>query len=262
MIHVAVNGALGRTGSRVIALLRDAGNCSLAGALEKRDHPDIGRDVGEILGLGHLGVDLGADIPDRAEVLIDFSLPEGSLERLEECVRRGIPMIIGTTGFDETARATIRAASKKIPLLLSSNMSVGANLMRKLAVLAVGSLGDDCEIEIVEAHHRFKRDAPSGTALMLADALASARDKTLEETAVYGRKGITGPRAPGEIAIHAIRLGDIVGEHSVLFGTPGERLEIAHTVYSRDAFASGALMATRFILGASPGLYTMESVMR
>ena len=261
MINVGISGAMGRMGMQLVRLVHDDPELKLAAALEYDGHPALGRDVGLEHGAGALGVSLASEMPAGVDVLIDFSTPEGTAKHLDACVANGSALLIGTTGI-ESLKAKLEAASTKIAVLASPNMSVGVNLMFTVAAQIARSLGLDYDIEIIEAHHRFKKDAPSGTALRIAEKIAAATDRTLQDDAVYGRHGKPIDRNKGEIGIHAVRGGDIVGEHTVVYATLGERMELKHVAHSRETFARGALRAAKFLHGKKPGMYEMADVLR
>lgn len=264
MINIIVSGACGRMGGRIIALSKEYEGIRLIGALEHREHRDIGRDIGEITGIGNIGIRVSSDIDDikgKADVLIEFSNPEASLEHLSIASQRGIAMVIGTTGFSKEDISEIESHTSKIPCVLAPNMSVGINLLLKVVKDIARVLGDDYDIEIIEAHHRLKKDAPSGTALKIAETIANTLNRNLDEVGVYARKGIIGERSRKEIGIQTIRAGDIVGEHTILFGGLGERIEITHKASSRDTFARGALRASLWVVNQKPGLYDMQDVL-
>lgn len=263
-MKLVMNGALGRMGRRIIALASDAADIQVAGAVEYAGHPDIGRDAGEIIGIGSIGVPVTDDLRsavESADVVVDFSWPDTILKTAELCGNTRTPLVVGTTGLKTDERATFGRLVAAIPCVLAPNMSVGVNLLFKLAAETASILGDDYDVEITEIHHRFKKDAPSGTANRLAEIIAEALGRDIEHQARYGRKGITGERTPEEIGIHAVRTGDVVGEHTVSFGTIGERIELVHKAHSRDALAQGALRAARFIVTALPGIYDMQDVL-
>ncbi len=258
MTTIAVNGAAGRMGRRVIAIAAEEGNDPVAAALVRPGDPRIGQDAGVVAGTGPIGVPLSAAIPAGAKVeaAIDFSDPDASARFVAQCLERSIPVVVATTGFHEKARERFEEASKFIPVFLAPNLSVGVALVARLVADAARALGLDADVEIVESHHRKKKDSPSGTALHLARAVADARGQALGDVANYGRYGFSGADRPrGEIAIHALRLGDVVGEHTVSFGFGAERIEIGHKAHSRDVFARGALRAAAFVARAGPGLY-------
>lgn len=257
MIKIAVNGAAGRMGARILELAgADTKNYRITGAFE---HPDS-----IYLGSSVAGVKirpLGAEALQNMDVLIDFSTPSGTLQCVRAVRQAGKRLVIGTTGLDETDLEKVRLLSKKTAVLFSPNMSLGANFLFELARLAARALKNGYDIEIIEAHHRLKKDAPSGTAKKLAEVIAETRGWDLKKAARYGRKGLIGARSGEEIGIHVIRGGDIVGEHTVLFSGPGEKIEIAHTALSRDTFARGALLASEFIAKKKTGLYGMADVL-
>ena len=258
----AVNGACGRMGKMIVRLIADDGELSLGAALEASDHPKLGEDVGTLVGLPRaLDVLLTDDLDREVDVMIDFSLPAGTERCLDRCVEWKIPMVIGTTGLDERRTGKVHAAAEIIPVVFAPNMSAGVNVLLRLAGEVARALGEDYDVEIVEVHHRFKKDAPSGTALKLAEAIADARGRDLKEVALFGREGAVGERPRGVIGIHAVRAGDIVGEHTIIFSTLGERVELTHRASSRETFARGALRAAKFVLGKKPGLYTMQDVL-
>ena len=262
-MKLVMNGALGRMGQRILTLAAKDPDFEITGSVDY-DNDSIGRDIGEIIGIGALGVavtnDLSQTLAD-ADVVIDFTWPDVILKTAEICGRSSVPLVMGTTGLQKEQLGEFRGSVASIPCVLAPNMSVGVNLLFKLAGEAAAILGDDYDVEITEAHHRFKKDAPSGTANRLAEIIADALDRNLGEQARYGRHGLTGERTQKEIGIHALRIGDVVGEHTVSFGTIGERVELVHKAQSRDAFAKGALRAARFVCNARPGLYDMQDVL-
>jgi len=262
MIHVAINGAAGRMGRRLINFVHGEEDMTLAAALEWEGCEILGTDAGEAAGCGALGVKITADWPGPADVLIDFTSPAGTLARLDEAVKKKAALMIGTTGCTESEDALIAKAAEKVPVLHAPNTSVGVNLLFDLVGQVAGALGEDYDIEIVEAHHRFKKDAPSGTALRLAENICAATGRTVAKDLVHGRQGITGARTSKEIGMHAVRAGDIVGEHTVAFCTLGERIELTHRAHTRDTFARGAIRAARFLAGKNPGMYTMADVLK
>jgi len=235
----------------------------LHGALDRSDSPVIGRDAGEILGQ-RCGVTVSADVAASvkgADVLIDFTRPEGTLVHLDACLRHGVRMVIGTTGFNTEQKHRLVDASRTIPIVFAPNMSVGVNVLLRLLEVAAQALGDDYDVEVIEAHHRHKVDAPSGTALRMGEVLAKALNRNLADVAVYGREGVTGERNAKTIGFATIRGGDIVGDHTALFAGTGERIEITHKASSRTTFAQGALRAAAWLVGRSPGLYDMHDVL-
>jgi 4-hydroxy-tetrahydrodipicolinate reductase len=251
-------------GSRIIHLIAADAGFRLEGAVEQKAHPAVGKDAGEPAGCGPTDVRITDRIEEamgKAQVLIDFSTPAATMEYLKTAAGKGCPMVIGTTGFSKEQTAQISAQSKKIPCVLSPNMSVGVNLMFRLVGDLAKRAGREYDLEIIEAHHRHKKDAPSGTALRLAEALADGIGMALSEAAVYERHGITGERKPHTIGIQAIRAGDIIGEHTVIFGGLGERIEIKHVAQSRDNFARGAIKAAQWVVNQKAGLYNMMDVL-
>jgi len=261
MIRVGVTGVCGRMGSRVAALVREAKDMQLASAIERPSHPRIGAPVSDVIGGGPLPLVVSPKIGEGLDVIIDFSSPEATVGFAEECARRRVALVSGTTGLDEEQVRRLRAAAAIIPCLWSPNMSVGVNVLFRLTEQVAKALGDEYDVEIVEMHHRFKKDAPSGTAKRLAEKVAAGLGRNLEACAVYGREGLVGERRPEEIGIHAVRGGDVVGDHMIIFSTLGERIELVHRAHSRDVFAHGALRAARFIVGKSPGMYEMADVL-
>lgn len=264
-IALAVSGARGRMGSRILTLASQDSDFRVTAALETEGHPDLGKDIGELLGLGKNGVKLSSSAGAalrQSDLLIEFTTPQATVAHLKECVSAGKPIVIGTTGLSEKEMGELQAASKKIPVLLSPNMSVGVNLLFELVQDAARRLGPSYEVEIVETHHRGKKDSPSGTAKRLAELIAEAHKLSLEKVAMYGRKGIADSRPPSQIGIHSVRAGDVVGDHTVIFATEGERLEFTHRASSRDTFALGALRAARFLVGKKPGLYSLRDVLQ
>lgn len=264
MADVVVAGAAGRMGSRLVALLQQEAEFRLVAALEAPGHPALGRDAGESAGIGRLSVPITAD-PDavlgKDRILIEFSVPEASLAHVRVVARQGGRAVIGTTGFTAPQREELAHLGKDTPLLVSPNMSVAVNVAFRVLADMARMLGDDYDVEIVETHHRFKKDAPSGTALRMAEVVAQALGRDLAKTAVYDRHDKHVERTRKEIGVAALRSGDVVGEHTVSFGSLGERLELTHRAHSRDNFARGALRAARFIASAPPGLYSMQDVL-
>jgi 4-hydroxy-tetrahydrodipicolinate reductase len=261
--RVAVAGASGRMGHMLIEAIRSAPDCVLAGALDMPSSPAIGNDAAAFLGHAS-GVPVTADLArglDHAEVLIDFTRPEGTLAHLKVCRERGVKMVIGTTGFTDAQKAEIAEAAKDIAIVMAPNMSVGVNVTLKLLEMAARALSTGYDIEVIEAHHRHKVDAPSGTALKMGEVIAAALGRDLKECAVYAREGVTGERDPSTIGFSAIRGGDIVGDHTVLFAGTGERIEITHKSASRATYAQGSLRAVRFLAGQDKGLFDMFDVL-
>jgi 4-hydroxy-tetrahydrodipicolinate reductase len=262
-MKIAVAGASGRMGRMLIEAIRNAPDAQLAGALDVPGAPGVGADASAFLGQDS-GVkivsELAAGLAD-AQFLIDFTRPEGTLAHLEYCAAHGIRMIIGTTGFDAAGKAAIAAAAEKTAIVFAPNMSVGVNVTMKLLELAAKNFSEGYDIEIIEAHHRHKVDAPSGTALQMGEVVAKALGRDLNEVGVFAREGVTGPRDPSSIGFATIRGGDIVGDHTVLFAGIGERIEISHKSSSRASYASGSLRAARFLAGRERGLFDMQDVL-
>jgi 4-hydroxy-tetrahydrodipicolinate reductase len=261
--RVAVAGASGRMGHMLIEAIRASGDCQLAGALDVAASPAIGNDAAAFLGHAS-GVAVSADLRAglaNAQVLIDFTRPEGTLAHIKLCRELGVNAVIGTTGFDESQKAQIADAARDIAIMMAPNMSVGVNVTMKLLEMAAKALSTGYDIEIIEAHHRHKVDAPSGTALKMGEVIAGALGRDLKECAVYAREGVTGPRDPSSIGFAAIRGGDIVGDHTVLFAGTGERIEITHKSASRATYAQGSLRAVRFLAGKKKGLFDMFDVL-
>jgi len=251
-------------GLSIIECMAQSKDFTLVGAVTRPDDPALGEDAGTCAGLGPLGVVLTDDPRqgvDQANVAIDFTLP-GALEaNLAACVQAGTPAVIGTTGLESRHLSALEQAAREIPLVYARNMSVGVNVFMALVAQAARVLGSDYDCEILEAHHRHKVDAPSGTALAVGEAIATARGRRLEDVAVRGRDGHTGPRVPDTIGFSVIRGGDIVGEHTVMFIAPEERVEFVHRAVDRRTFARGALRAARWVVGRAPGLYGMRDVL-
>jgi len=264
MTTVAITGAAGRMGRTLIEAVHGAEGLEVAAAIERPGSSVIGADAGELAGIGTLGVAVGDDLAGATEafdVLIDFTRPEVSLANLEICRRAGRRVVIGTTGFDEEQRSAIEAASADIGIVFAPNMSVGVNLCLKLLDMAARALGEGVDIEVIEAHHRHKVDAPSGTALRMGEVVANALGRDLKDCAVYGRQGHTGERDAKTIGFETIRAGDIVGEHTVMFADVGERVEITHKASSRMTFAKGAARAAAWLMDRPNGLFDMQDVL-
>ena len=261
--RVAIAGASGRMGRTLIEAVLACDDCRLAGALEVPGSPALGQDAAAFLGQTSgvaIGADLRAGLAD-AQVLIDFTRPEGTLEHLRVCRELGVQLVVGTTGFDEAGKAAIAAAAQDIAIVMAPNMSVGVNVVMKLLATAAKALGEGYDIEIVEAHHRHKVDAPSGTALAMGEVVANALGRNLEDCAVYGREGTTGARDARTIGFATVRGGDIVGDHTVMFCGTGERIEIGHKSASRATYAQGSLRAVRFLAHKPRGLFGMDDVL-
>ena len=264
MTHaIAIAGASGRMGQMLVEAVRAADDCQLAAALDRADSPAIGQDAGAFGGQS-TGVLISPDMQAglaQSKFLIDFTRPEGTMAHVAVCRRLGVAMVIGTTGFSEAQKAEIAEAAQDIPIMLAPNMSVGVNVTLKLLELAAKAMATGYDIEIIEAHHRHKVDAPSGTALKMGEVIAQAQGRTLAACAVYTREGITGERDPSSIGFATIRGGDIVGDHTVLFAGTGERIEISHKSSSRSTYAQGSLHAVRFLAGKHKGMFDMFDVL-
>ena len=262
-LKIAVAGASGRMGRMLIEAIAEAPDMVLSGALDVAGSASLGLDAGAFSGK-LTGVAITSDLAQglaQAQFLIDFTRPEGTLRHLAYCAGHGVKMIIGTTGLSDADKAAIGAGADQCAIMLSPNMSVGVNVTLKLLEMAAKTLSEGYDIEIVEAHHRHKVDAPSGTALKMGEVIAEALGRDLKECAVYGREGVTGERDPSTIGFATIRGGDIVGDHTVLFAGTGERIEISHKSSSRVTYAHGALRAARFLAGKTSGLYDMQDVL-
>ncbi len=264
MIKVVVTGAAGRMGSRLVSLVKDSAFLTLAGAVESKGHHTIGEDSGEVAGCGRTGIPISDDLSgvmERGEVVIDFTTPAATLGHLKIGAQHRRGIVIGTTGFSSSELDELRGFAKQVPCVFSPNMSVGINVINKVIGEMAKTLGEDYDIEVIEAHHRLKKDAPSGTALKMAEVLARAVNRDLGQVGVYARKGLIGERKRGEIGIQTIRAGDIVGDHTVLFGTMGERIEVTHRATDRAIFARGALRAALWGQDQKPGEYDMLDVL-
>lgn len=258
---IAINGASGRMGRRIVELARQDTNLHIGAALEGPAHPDIGKDIGTLVGIGDVGVPLTCTLPiqQRVDVVIDFSLPEGTMAILPTCVERVIPLVVATTGHSTSQTEEIEAAAHHTAILMAPNMSLVVNVLFKLVREAADILRDkDFDVEIIERHHRYKKDSPSGTALHFARIIQEALgDLDLR----HGRHGLIGERPGNEIGMHAVRGGDNVGEHTIVFSTLGETMELVHKGYSRDAYARGAILAAKFLANRPAGRYTMNDVL-
>ena len=262
-LNIAIAGASGRMGRMLIEAVQGTPEVRLSGALDRAGSASLGQDAAAFSGKP-AGVAIEADLAKGlagAQVLIDFTRPEGTLEHLAYCAEHGIKMVIGTTGFDEAGKAAIAEAAKKTAIVFAPNMSVGVNVTLKLLQLAAKNLNTGYDIEIIEAHHRHKVDAPSGTALKMGEVVAEALGRDLKDCAVYAREGVTGPRDPSSIGFATIRGGDIIGDHTVLFAADGERIEISHKSSSRVSYANGSVRAARFLADKSVGLFDMNDVL-
>lgn len=264
MIRVAVTGAGGRMGKSLIEALSVIDGVALTAAIEREGSSLIGVDAGELAAIGRNQIPVVAslaEVVDRFDVLIDFTLPQATVANAQFCADHGKRMVVGTTGLDAAQKTLMQAAAERAAICMASNFSTGVNLCFKLAEIAARVLGDEVDIEIIEAHHRHKIDAPSGTALSLGEAVAGALDRNLQEVAVYGREGQTGARDRQTIGFATVRAGDVVGDHTVLFASEGERVEITHKASSRMAFARGAVRAAVWLAEKSPGFYDMQDVL-
>ncbi|MBI1396189.1 MAG: 4-hydroxy-tetrahydrodipicolinate reductase [Betaproteobacteria bacterium] len=260
---IVIAGSSGRMGRALIEALSGADEQVLHAALEREDSPALGQDAGDFAGL-RTGVTIVAGLDDAlrgADVLIDFTRPVATMHHAEACARHGVGLVVGTTGFDDTQKARLADLAARIPMVMAPNMSVGVNVLLKLIDVAARTLGEGYDVEIIEAHHRHKVDAPSGTALRMGEVAASALGRTLTDDAVYAREGVTGERNPRSIGFATVRGGDIVGDHTVLFAGTGERVELTHKASSRATFAQGALRAARFLAQRQSGLHDMQDVL-
>jgi 4-hydroxy-tetrahydrodipicolinate reductase len=258
---LAITGACGRMGQRIVQLAHEDKDLRIAAALESPSHPLLGRDIGEVCGLGQLGVPVRSELPMDVHVnaLIDFSQPEGTMAVLPTCIERRIPIVVATTGHTPAQRQEIEAAAHQTAVLMAPNMSLAVNVLMKLVGQAAAVLRDKgFDVEILERHHRFKKDSPSGTALHFAKIVQDAMGQT---TLRHGREGLVGERPASEIGVHAIRVGDNVGEHTIIFSTLGETLELTHRAHARDCYARGALQAAKFLADRPAGRYSMNDVL-
>jgi 4-hydroxy-tetrahydrodipicolinate reductase len=264
MLNLAVTGAAGRMGRNLIQAAYENSNCQLGAAIEHESSPFIGLDAGEMAGVGTLNKVVVSQLDEVAndfDTLVDFTRPDVTLQNLATCVANGKNIVIGTTGFTDEEKQQINKASETIGVVFAPNMSVGVNLCFKLLDMAARVLGDDVDIEVIEAHHRHKVDAPSGTALRMGEVVADALGRNLDDCAVYGREGVTGERDRKTIGFETVRAGDIVGDHTVMFAGIGERVEITHKASSRMTFANGAVRAALWLEQQANGLYDMQDVL-
>ncbi|MBD7947995.1 MULTISPECIES: 4-hydroxy-tetrahydrodipicolinate reductase [Psychrobacter] len=263
-INVGVIGAGGRMGRMLIEAVQDNPQTTLNAAIERQGSSLVGADAGEVAAIGRLEVqivdDLKAVIND-IDVLIDFSLPDATEQNMQICAANKVAMVIGTTGFNEQQEQVLKEASKQIAIVYAGNYSTGVNLSLKLLAMAAKAFGNDADVEVIEAHHKHKIDAPSGTAYMMAEAVAEARGQNLKDVAIYGREGQTGEREAGSIGIHAIRGGEIIGDHTVMFIADGEVVEITHRARARMTFAAGAVRAATWVIKQEVGQYNMQDVL-
>ncbi|MGI0118344.1 4-hydroxy-tetrahydrodipicolinate reductase [Zooshikella sp. RANM57] len=264
MIRIAVVGAAGRMGRTLIQAITESSDCQLTVATDRPDSSLVGADVGELAGLGKMNIALSASLDnclDQFDVVVDFTRPEHTLHNVALCQQSNKAIVIGTTGFSNEQKQQLQEAAKTTSIVFAPNMSVGVNLCFKLLELAAKVMGDDVDIEVIEAHHRHKVDAPSGTALRMGEVVADALGRDLKTCAVYGREGLTGERDRKTIGFETIRAGDIVGDHTVMFAAEGERVEITHKASSRMTFAQGAVRAAKWLAKKEPGLYDMQDVL-
>jgi 4-hydroxy-tetrahydrodipicolinate reductase len=258
---IGMNGACGRMGQRILQLANQDHDLIIGAALEAPGHPAVGRDIGDVAGLGPIGVRVAASVPleQRLDVLIDFSLPEGTMSVLDLCVQRKIPLVVATTGHNAAQRAAIEGAAHHTAILMAPNLSLAVNVLMRLVAQASEALKNyDFDVEILERHHRYKKDSPSGTALHFAKIVQDAMGQTEVR---HGREGLVGERPHHEIGVHAIRVGDNVGEHTIIFSTLGETLELSHRAHARDCYARGALQAAKFLANRPAGRYYMNDVL-
>lgn len=264
MINVGVIGAGGRMGRMLVEAVQDNPQTTLTAAIERQGSSLVGADAGEVAAVGHLNVQIVDDLQsviNDIDVLIDFSLPDATEQNMQVCAEHNVAMVIGTTGFNEQQEKVLATASEQVPIVYAGNYSTGVNLSLKLLGMAAKAFGKDADVEVIEAHHKHKIDAPSGTAYMMAEAVAQARGQNLKDVAVYGREGQTGAREAGSIGIHAIRGGEIIGDHTVMFIADGEVVEITHRARARMTFAAGAVRAATWIVQQSAGQYNMQDVL-
>lgn len=260
-ISLIINGAAGRVGKRLLALSKETDAFRLVGAVDYPQHPDLGKDAGCLAGIENIGVPLSAKLEGKADVVIDFSLPQAADATIRFCESSGTALVLGTTGLSNQQLTSLSAAAAKVPIVQATNMSLGMNLLFALVGKVAKALGAEYDVEIVEAHHRFKKDAPSGSALSLAEAVCRDTGRSFPGSLTYGREGKEALREKGTIGVHAVRAGDIVGRHSVIYSTIGETITIEHNAHSRDTFVRGALQAARWVAAQKPGLYNMLDVL-
>ena len=263
-IQTIIMGAAGRMGKRLVTLVQDSETMQLTAAIESPGHPALGHDAGEEAGTSRADVIIQntlGDVLENSQVIIDFTAPQATLLNVQLAAKQNKAMVIGTTGFDQTELQELKALASQIPCVFAPNMSIGVNVLLNIVGKVARALGESYNIEVVEAHHNQKKDAPSGTALKIAEVLANGMDWDLGDVGVYERHGIIGERKTKEIGIQTVRAGDIIGDHTVLFGGPGERIEITHRAHTRDTFALGALRAAEWVVQQPPGLYTMADVL-
>jgi 4-hydroxy-tetrahydrodipicolinate reductase len=264
MVRAAIAGIAGRMGSRIAQLVRETPGIQLVAGFERPDHPMVGKDAGEVIGSAPLGIQVAGSIHDvlaACDVVIDFTSAAVSVQHIDAAGKACRAMVIGSTGFTAEQLEKVRASTRAMPCVLAPNMSLGVNVLFKLVADVARLLGDDYDVEIVEAHHRFKKDAPSGTAMKLAQVVADALGRDLQKDGVYARHGLIGERDSRQIGIQTVRAGDIVGEHTVMFANLGERIEVTHRAHSRDGFARGGIRAALWVVNQPPGLYDMQHVL-
>lgn len=259
--RLIINGAGGRMGKRVVAMATDSGLFEIAAAVDIAQCPDQGKDAGIAAGIGEIGVNITSAFPAKADVMIDFSLPQACDAVVEYCVSNKVALVMATTGLSEPQVENLTKAAAAIPVVYATNMSVGMNVLFATVGKVAKMLGEDYDIEITEAHHRFKKDAPSGSALSLAEEIADETDRPFPGCLVHGREGKDALREKGTIGMHAIRAGDITGQHSVIYSALGETVTISHNAHNRDNFARGAVRAADWIIGKTPALYSMKDVL-
>jgi len=258
---LVVVGAAGRMGRCILSLAKDDNQFDIVGAVERQEHPDIGKDAGLLAATGPINVKLDSVYPAGADMAIDFSTPAAADKTIAYCLESSVALVLGTTGLSDGQLEKIKTASAKIPVMYATNMSVGMNVLFSLAGRVASMLGEDYDIEIIEQHHRFKKDAPSGSALTLAKNICEATARKFPDCLTHGRSGKDALREKGTVGIHAVRAGDITGIHSVIFSSLGEKLTLNHTAHSRETFARGALRAAQWLTGKAPGLYSMTDVL-
>jgi len=262
-IRVAITGCCGRMGRRIASLAERDEDFRITAAVEAKRHPDVGKNLYDVIGIEGEGPEIItnlADVAGEVDVIIDFTTPTATVSNLGIARSAKVPIVVGTTGITDEEQKVVKSVSGSVPVLISSNMSLGINVLLRVIGDVANALGENYDIEIIEAHHNKKKDAPSGTAKSLAEAIAEAKGKRLQDIALYGREGNVGARKKGELGIHAIRGGDIVGDHTVIYAGANERIEITHRAHSRDVLAQGALYAAKFLMDRSPGLYSMQDV--
>ncbi len=258
---LVVVGAAGRMGRRILSLAVESGKFDITAAVEKQNHPDIGKDVGILSGTKPINVKLDGSYPADTDVAIDFSQPEATDKTIDHCIENSIALVLGTTGLSDAQREKMKTAARKIAIVYATNMSVGMNILFPLVGKVAKMLGEDYDIEIIEQHHRFKKDAPSGSAITLAENICKATGRDFPSSLTHGRFGKDTLRQKGDIGMHAVRAGDITGRHDVIFGTLGETITFSHVAHSRDTFALGALRAAEWLIDKKAGFYSMADVL-